>query len=114
MAKFMHVLGEEFREPRRRSRSAWVIPLALAAAAFPVLYEAGLLVLARWKVMLGSYYEPRTPVLDWIADAWRSGRDELSYRFPALAHPGDWRPVVVVPAVIAMALFAGFFLRRGD
>ena len=114
MGKYACVLGEEYREPRKRSWAPWALPVAVAAAVFPFLYEGGLLLYARWRTMFGTYTVARTPVLDWVSENYRSANEALRYQAPEMLHTGQWQPIMAVPVVIAVALFGCLFLRRGN
>ena len=114
MAKYTKVLGDELQTYHRRSRSPWVLFVVVALVACPLLYEGGLIVVGKWHAVLGTFIEVKTPLLDWLGDAWRTVWSEVQYQAPSFLRLKGLPPQVVVGVIAVFALFGSRFLRRGD
>lgn len=114
MAKYMSVLREDIVAPPRRSRMPlWFVFAIVLAAAIP-LWEGGQILYSQWQPMIGGRsYEPRTPVLDAVAEGYRLARDETRYQFAPMLHTGAWKPAMAVPIIITCAAVGVLFLRKG-
>jgi hypothetical protein len=114
MAKYSSVLtGEPERQPRRSRGPFWFL-LIVILVTLPPLYEAGLLVYAQWQPIIGGrIFEPRTPLLDGVQEAFRMACDETRYQVAPMLHTGAWQPTMVVPIIITVAAIGVIFLRKG-
>src|SRR3954454_12253178 len=89
--------------PRRASRLPLVgAGLLLLVAAGPA-YEAGLLVYAQWRSMAGTYWVPKTPLLDALGEWWRSADQSFRYRAHGWVNSGPWSPALAVPLAVGWA-----------
>jgi hypothetical protein len=115
MAKYATVLGDELHTPTPgpRPRFLRTVLLFVILAVSPLAYEGGLIVYGNWQAMVGTYVEVRTPMLDRVAVAWQSLRDEVKYQAPSFLRGGRLPPLVIVGTVAGLAIFGSLFLRRG-
>jgi len=111
MPKYITVLHEEL-QPHRRARFPWIVLLLVVLAASPLLYEGGLIVVGKWQALFGTFTEVKTPLLDWLANAWEATRNAYRYQAPAFLRFKGLPPHMVVGAIAAFALFGALFLRR--
>jgi peptidoglycan/LPS O-acetylase OafA/YrhL len=113
MRKYHTVLHEVASPRRRRSRLPLFVGLALAALVAPVVYEAGLTVYAQWSTLAGTYWVPKTPLLDALRD-WSQGTNaEFRLRAHRWVNSGPWSPSLAVPLAIGWAAaMAVVFLRK--
>ena len=99
-----------------KTRKRLIVPALVAAVLLtmvsPVIYEGGLILVAKWQILLGTDSVPATPILDALADRWRSAdynvRSQASHTF---IH-GNWQPGMAVPVTIVWAVVAALILRR--
>jgi hypothetical protein len=114
MAKYNAVLREQIQPVRRPSRAPRFIFFVLLVILSPVAYECGLLCYARWKLILGSYFEPRTPVLDYLSEYWRVFNVGLDGYSRLAFNAGPWKPGIAVPGFIFCSVVGTLFLRKGQ
>ena len=114
MPKYTSVLREDTAAPPRRSRMpVWLLLAIVLVAAVPV-YEVGQILYSQWQPIIGGRsYEPRTPVLDAVAEGYRLACDESRYQLAPMLHTGAWKPSMAVPIIITCAAIGVIFLRKG-
>lgn len=113
MRKYQTVLHEVTRPQRGKPWAGRVLLLALILLVSPVVYEGALVVYGQWQSMAGSYYEPKTPVLDAAREWCRSADVDLRYRAGRVFSGEGWSPTLLVPVALGWAAAMAFvFLRR--
>jgi hypothetical protein len=115
MRKYQSVLEDPFPGPGRRAIAPRLVLLAVLLLLSPVLYEAGLVVVANWQSMTGVSRTPKTPTLDAIRERCDAANRE-AWRFYAFhIQNGRMSPGVAVPLGVGWAAaMAMVFLRRAQ
>ncbi len=112
MRKYQTVLSDE-RPRRRRSRSPAAFAIGLLLLVSPVVYEGGVLLLARWQSMTGSYWEPKTPILSALSEHSAVAKLEFWTYTSRIFNSGPWRASTAVPfALLWAVMMAVVFLRK--
>jgi hypothetical protein len=112
MSKYQTVMHETIRRPVR-TRAPLILAIGLLVLLSPLLYEGGLVMTSRWQSMMGTYWVPKTPVLDAITDWSRDAKAESQFQYSRLWGSGTWKPSTTVPIAITWAvLMACVFLRK--
>jgi hypothetical protein len=112
MRKFHTSYNEDIPKKRKRSIIPALLLVGLLTLAAPVLYEGGLILVARWQTLLGTEMVPATPILDAIADRWRNADYQVRFQATHTFIRGNWQPGMAVPVTIVWAVVAAMILRR--
>jgi hypothetical protein len=108
-----HGIGDDQGQRASRSRAPMVILFLIVLLIAPFAYEGGSIVVARWQSMYGTYWEPRTPILNAISEWSATSNREVQRQFSKSFLNGRWSPALAIPMAITWAGLAAFFLRRG-
>ena len=112
MRKYHTVLSDDKPRPAR-SRSPAYIAFGLLLLVSPVLYEGGVILLARWQSMTGSYWEPKTPILSALSEHSAVAKLEFMNYALRIFNSGPWRASTAVPfALVWAVMMAVVFLRK--
>jgi hypothetical protein len=104
---------EELMPPAARSRRSALMPIVLALPACPLLYEGGQAVTGRWAPLIGVDFQPSTPILDALGDAFRSGSVDAWLASERLLAECRFSPATIIPFAIGWSVvMAALFLRR--
>ena len=112
-AKFQSAMRENAKMPRTRSRAPMIVAFTLTLIVSPVLYEWGLICYGNWQSMVGSHYEPHTPVLNYLVDSYQTTKLASQRRLQPMLHLGRWNPAMAVPLAVGFAAFGALMLRKG-
>jgi SNF family Na+-dependent transporter len=112
MRKFHPVYNDDAKPSRKRSIVPIVVVTILLMLLSPLVYEGGLICLSKWQTILGTYTVPNTPILNSLAEWWRTTDQEFRPRASQTLIRGNWNPGMAVPIAIFWATAAGFILRR--
>lgn len=112
MRKYQSVLHEDVRAAKG-SRVPQFVLLVLVLLVSPVLYEFVLMLTANWQGMSGTYWVPRTPILDTMADWGRVAQHDLRLRSGRLLNGSAFSPSLIVPFALVWGILMGVvFLRK--
>jgi hypothetical protein len=99
--------------PQTTRRRGWPILLALGMVFSPLMYEGGLILTSNWQSMTGTYWEPRTPILDALRGYNATATREVMTLYTRHLQNGAMNPSVAVAMGIGWAfVMAAVFLRR--
>ena len=106
-------IKHEERTLRRHSQAPRVMLIGLILVLSPLLYEGGLILVSNWQSMTGVYWEPHTPIVDWLVDVSRDVNQYVRSRLSRTLTSGSLTPTTAVPIAVGWAaLMAVLFLRR--
>ena len=112
MPKYQDVLHAQV-PTTRRSRLPAIFAGVLLLLFAPLVYEGGLILLARWQTMSGTYSEPKTPILSALGDWSQTANLEGRSRVNRLMNSGPWKASLAVPIAVTWAVgIAVLFLRK--
>jgi hypothetical protein len=106
MAKIPIPLAPDLKPDRRRATLLPIISIVVMAPLLaPLILEAAALCYCRWRAVMGTPVDVRTPVLDSIEERIESVRSDLWNALSARFQRVPWSPKVVLPiATLIMAL----------
>ena len=99
--------------PRRRSRIALALIIVFCLMLAPVVFEGVQVLYSQWQGMTGTYWVPKTPVLDALGEWSRSANQTARFQAGRWLNSGPWTPSMAVPLAIGWAAtMALVFLRK--
>jgi hypothetical protein len=96
----------------RRTRIGAILTILVGLLLAPLVHEGTKICVAQWKSMYGAVESPKTPVLDFLADTFKQGKQDLYETVTPTFRTLPWRPAVVIPFAIFWTGVAAMMLRR--
>ena len=104
MAKTSLHIADDLVAGRRGRRSGFKLAAVIGAAVLlaPLVWEGGAILLSNWYEVMGKSFVARTPILDYLNQAYEGSREDLhDFLVPYLGSM-SWRPELVFPVLLVM------------
>jgi hypothetical protein len=111
MRKIPDLILDDHQPRPRRWRYSSALTIVLGILLSPMVYEVGLLSVARWRGMCGTVPGVHTPVIDALGKAVASVRDEVQTAAVPVLRGFSWKPSVVFPCAVIVTGIAVLLLR---